>query len=104
MLGTSIGAVTNADGRPQGASLTVGRASASQRPVTDSSAKRMHLMTLKARIDDSAYVIDPHNVAEALLRRTDPRRDPLFPPPAGELRIIRSDARAPRGEAPARER
>jgi hypothetical protein len=64
----------------------------------------MQLMSLKARIDDSAYVIDPYKVAEALLRRTDPRRDPLFPPPADEPRIIRSDVRDRRAEARARER
>lgn len=55
-------------------------------------------MTLKARIEHSAYVIDPQKVAEAMLRRTDPRRDPLFPEPQRELRITRGDARDLPGE------
>lgn len=61
-------------------------------------------MTLKARIEHSAYVIDPQKVAEAMLRRTDPRRDPLFPQPDREHRITRCDARDLPGEAPGRVR
>jgi hypothetical protein len=61
-------------------------------------------MTLKARIEHSAYVVDPHKVAEAMLRRTDPRRDPLFPQPDREGRLIRGDARDRPGSAPGRER
>lgn len=93
----------NADGRREGASLTVGRASAHHRPVTDP-ATPMHLMTLKARIEHRAYAIDPQKVAEAMLRRTDPRRDPLFPEPDREGRLIRGDARDRRGAARDRER
>ncbi len=46
---------------------------------------------LKSRVDRDAYVIDPEAVAQALLRRSDPRVDPVVLPP-----VTRRDGRIPR--------
>jgi hypothetical protein len=35
----------------------------------------MYVKELKAQVQDDAYVVDPHRVAEALLRKTASRRD-----------------------------
>jgi anti-sigma28 factor (negative regulator of flagellin synthesis) len=69
-----------ADGR-FGATLTVGdRGKRLANPVTDASARTMHLTILKARIARSDYAVDPHAVADALLRSPDPRRAIALPP------------------------
>ena len=47
---------------------------------------------LKTTVDLDAYVVDPQAVAEALLRRTDPRADPVLLPP-----VIRRRARSRSG-------
>ena len=62
-----------------------------ERPVSPipPSRRTHHVTQLKTSVDLDAYVIDPVAVAEALLRRTDPRRDPVLLPP-----VIRPRARS----------
>ena len=53
-------------------------------------ARRMRITQLKAQVERSDYVVDPHVVAEALLRHTDARRSL-----AGALGLIPRGARIP---------
>ncbi|PTL59286.1 hypothetical protein C7Y72_06290 [Paraconexibacter algicola] len=57
--------------------------------VTDE-ARTVRIQELQRRVAARDYVIDPLAVAEALLRRTDPRRDPVLLPP-----VIRRRADSP---------
>lgn len=41
----------------------------------------MRITELQQQVETSGYRVDPIAVAEALLRRVDPRRDPVFPGP-----------------------
>lgn len=58
-------------------------------------ARSMRVKQLKTRVEQSAYVVDPDLVAEAMLRHFDARRDPLTP---RALRRPR-DARGPGGDS-----
>lgn len=60
-----------------------------RRPLGDSVAdfREMRIQGLKKSVAMRAYEVDPHRVAEALLRRMDPRRDPVLLPP-----VIRASA------------
>jgi hypothetical protein len=64
-------------GHLQGAASAQGAdATREAAPGTDQQikARSMRVNELKARVQGDAYVIDPHLVAEALLRRPNPRR------------------------------
>lgn len=54
----------------------------------------VRITELQQRVSARDYIIDPRAVAEALLRRTDPRRDPVLLPP-----VIRRRADTPSGDA-----
>lgn len=41
----------------------------------------MRITELQHQVETSGYHVDPRAVAEALLRRVDPRRDPVLPGP-----------------------
>jgi hypothetical protein len=56
----------------------------------DGMARRMRINQLKAQVERSDYVVDPHVVAEALLRHTDVRRSL-----AGALGLTPRGARIP---------
>jgi anti-sigma28 factor (negative regulator of flagellin synthesis) len=86
-----------ADGR-FGATLTVGdRGKRLANPVTDTSARPMHLMTLKERIARSDYAVDPHAVADALLRSPDARRSIVALPPLARLAAAAANTQKPTG-------
>lgn len=53
--------------------------------------RTMHLMTLKLRLANDAYVVDPQAVAMAMLRDADPRTAIL------PVALSRPSARAPAG-------
>jgi hypothetical protein len=61
----------------------------------DESELQMYLKELKERVEHDAYVIDPHLVAEALLRRAAERR-------AGVPTVTRRGARDRAAAAPIR--
>ena len=50
----------------------------------------MHVQNIKARVARADYVVDPAAVAEAMLRRCDPTRDPVLSRP------VRRRAHSPR--------
>ncbi|MDX6656481.1 MAG: hypothetical protein QOH62_1274 [Solirubrobacteraceae bacterium] len=58
--------------------------------------RTMHVETLKARVARDDYVVDPHAVAEALLRRAIPRRESAHP--AG-LALVRRRVGNPKADA-----
>jgi hypothetical protein len=49
--------------------------------TSDSEPRNVRLHQLKTLVEHHDYAIDPTAVAEALLRRTDPRTDPVLLPP-----------------------
>jgi hypothetical protein len=60
-------------------------------------ARTVRIRELQRRVAARDYVIDPLAVAEAMLRRTDPRRDPVLLPP-----VIRRRGDTPTAVAPVR--
>ena len=60
-------------------------------------ARTVRIRELQRRVAARDYVIDPLAVAEAMLRRTDPRKDPVLLPP-----VIRRRGDTPSATAPAR--
>jgi Anti-sigma-28 factor, FlgM len=65
--------------------------------MSDPSTRAMRIITLKERIARSDYTVDPHAVAEAILRRATSQGTllPLTP-------VNRADARSRRANAPRR--
>ena len=61
----------------------------------------MHVESLKARVARDDYVVDPQAVAEALLRRTIPRRESAHP---AAPTVVRRRAGSPKadGRGPSR--
>ncbi len=68
-----------------------------ENPVNDDEARTVRIRELQRRVATRDYVIDPLAVAEAMLRRTDPRKDPVLLPP-----VIRRRGDTPSASAPAR--
>jgi hypothetical protein len=56
----------------------------------------MTVESLKARVARDDYVVDPHAVAEALLRRAIPRRDSAHP---ADSSLVRRRAGNPKADA-----
>jgi Anti-sigma-28 factor, FlgM len=65
--------------------------------VSDPSTRAMRITTLKERIARSDYTVDPHAVAEAILRRAAAQGTTLPLPP-----VSRADARSRPASAPRR--
>jgi hypothetical protein len=74
-----------------------GRGRRFYRSPTLTSEKNVRMEELKARVDRDAYIVDPEAVAQALLRRSDPRVDPVALPPVsrpdGRIRQVNGTSR-----------
>ena len=64
--------------------------------MSDPSTRAMQITTLKERIARSDYTVDPHAVAEAILRRAGARGTTLPLPPVSRADARSRPARAPR--------